>query len=416
MARPLPALAIISAHPMEHPGPIPRSLYVAMTLQHVVGGSFLPFVSLYLKDRGLSDSDLGWVYLAASLVAVTVPIFWGIVADRWVHANRLYVMLHLGGALVLLMFARQTTLPALLAALTAFFAFYQPTNALLSALSYHNLHVPEAQFARLRLWGSVGWIAPSIPIALWLALSRTVSLSFIPYLAAALEVLLALLALSLPRTPPRGRAGSAGEDVLPYGPALRELWRRPGFTLLLGVAFLVHASFAILFYYSPPYLEEAGIARPWIGPIQSFGVVVEVPLFFLLPFAIRRLGYHGTVAVGCVALLVRQVLYSVSTDPVLLAGSYVLAGVCVVFYLTGLSLAVNAMAGRAVRATAQTVLTLAGPGLGQMSGHAAVGWLASYPALGLAAGFLFAAASTAAAIALLALARWRSVRKRMPGD
>jgi hypothetical protein len=396
---------------MDHPAPIPRSLYVAMTLQHVVGGSFLPFVSLYLKDRGLADSDLGWVYLSASVVAVTVPIFWGLVADRWIPADRLYVALHLGGALVLLLFARQQTFLALLLALTAFFAFYQPTNALLSALSYHNLHVPEAQFARLRLWGSVGWIAPSVPIALWLALSRTVSLSFIPYLAAGLEVLLALLASSLPPTPPRGRAGPAAEGVLPYGPALRELWRRSGFVLLLGVAFLMHASFAILFYYSPPYLEEAGIARPWIGPIQSFGVVIEVPLFFVLPFAIRRLGYHGTVAVGCVALLVRQVIYSVSTDPVLLAASYALAGACVVFYLTGLSLAINAMAGRAVRATAQTVLTLAGPGLGQMSGHAAVGWMASSPERGLAAGFLFAAASTAAALALLALARWRGLKK-----
>ena len=64
-----------------------RSLYAAMPVQYAVGGAFLPFVTLYLRDRGLELSQIGWVFLSSAAVAASVPFLWGFVADNLVAAS-----------------------------------------------------------------------------------------------------------------------------------------------------------------------------------------------------------------------------------------------------------------------------------------------------------------------------------------
>jgi len=380
------------------------TLRVAMIVQYAAGGAFLPFVTLFFRDRGLDYDHLSWAHLTAAGVSSTAPFFWGWVADRWLAAEKLLALLHLGGAAALLVLSRQTSFAGLLAAYAVLFALYPPTGSIIFALAYHNLPSPETQFGRLRLWGSIGWIVPSLPVFLWLA-RRTpgaTDLSFTLELAAGIEVLASAVSLTLPRTPPGARQPAAEASAeLAYGESLKRLLRRRGFDVFLAVIFLVHSSFAVLFYYSPPFLEEAGFERKWVGPLQSIGVAAEVPFLFALPWAVRRLGLHGTITLGCAMLLLRQIAYAAGSPAWMLAASYVLAGVCVAFYLTGVSLSLNAMANHAVRATAQALFALVGAGLGQMFGHLAAGWIASRAGGDLRPAFIFASATVGLALALL---------------
>jgi predicted MFS family arabinose efflux permease len=373
-----------------------------MVLQYAVGGAFLPFASLYLRDQGLSYSQMGWIYLASCAAGALMPFLWGYIADQLVSVERLLAILHTGGAVALLLFSLQRSFWGILIAFAAYFGLNLPTSALLSALAYHNLPSPDAQFGRLRLWGSVGWMLPSLPIYSWLAFKEDLDLHFINYLAAGLAMVLVGITFFLPRTPPLSKSASlAPADALPYRAALLRLFRKQGFGLFLLIVFLMHSSFVVLFHYSSPFLEDLGFPRKWLGPIQCVGVMVEIPFFFILPVSLRRLGYFGTIVVGAITLFLRQVLYSSCTSSWLLVGSYLFAGLCVVFYLTGVSLAINAMADRSIRATAQTLLWLMGPGLGQMLGHRAVGSLATRAPGGLRPAFEFAAVT--AGIALLIL-------------
>lgn len=393
------------------PSRIPPVLFPAMVLQYSIGGAFLPFVTLYLRDRGLEYSQLGWVLLVSSAVSSTVPFLWGYLADRWLALEHIIAALHAGGATALLCLAARDGTGGILPAYLCVSGTYWPTLALLNALCYHNLDAPERIFGKLRLWGSVGWMLPSLPVFLWLAFADDMDLGFTLYLASALEACMAAFALLLPHTPPGvrrrpkialpGPVAARATGRYTYREALKRLVHRRGFLRFLVVVFLMHCSFAILFYYSPPYLENAGFAAKWIGPLLCIGVAVEVPLFYFQPTAIRRLGYRTTIAIGCSALLLRQLLYAAPAPPWLLAGSYVLAGVCVVFYLTTVSLALNQLAGPALRATAQSLLLIVGPGLGQMSGHRAAAVLADVPGLGLQAVFLFASLATALALILV---------------
>jgi hypothetical protein len=155
--------------------------------------------------------------------------------------------------------------------------------------------------------------------------------------------------------------------------------------------FLVAGSFSILMLYSPPYLEDLGVDRAWIGPIQCTGVLLEIVLFRWVPGFVARWNYQTCLLTGCFALLLRHVLFSCSGNPWLLSASYLLAGVVIVFYMITCSIIVNALAELEVRATAQTLLVFFGSGMGPMFANWAAGQLAARSASGLRAAFVFAA-------------------------
>jgi PPP family 3-phenylpropionic acid transporter len=271
--------------------------------------------------------------------------------------------------------------------------------SLVNALSFHHLPDPPNQFGIVRSWGSVGWILPFLPISLWLAFSGHSDLTFVIWTGAALCVAMAALGFFLPHTPP----GAAGTDPrrMAYGPAVKLLVRDGNFLVLVAGMFLVSGSFSVLTYYSPPFLEDLGVRRPWIGPVQAIGVVFEIFLFQWQPAMLRRWNYTVILLLGCGALVVRHVLYAVVREPWTLSISYLLAGAVIVFFHMGASLLVNAMARIETRATAQTLLMLAGQGLGPMFANYASGVIAQRSGDRLEPVFWFAALWGAVAAALV---------------
>jgi MFS family permease len=144
-------------------------------------------------------------------------------------------------------------------------------------------------------------------------------------------------------------------------------------------------------FYSPPFLEDLGVPRVWIGPAHCLGLSLEVVLFRWKPGFVRSWSYPTTIMVGCLALVLRHLLFTLSHNPWLLCASYLLAGVVIVFYHIGISILVNTLAGAEVRATAQTLLVFFGSGLGPMLANWVAGHVATRFHGDLRPVFLFAA-------------------------
>ena len=377
-------------------------------LQYAVGGAFYPFLGPYLESaKGFEVRDLSMLALGAGVVNCVMPFVWGALADRVIAVNRLICLLHLSAAFSLLLFSRGAGLVMLTGLFALYTAQQQPTNSLSNALCYHNLEDPAKQFGPLRLWGSVGWALPSVPIAFWLLEGGERSLHFIIYLTFGLHLALAFLFPLLPHTPPAGRREGAGSFLAD----LKILFRSPGFARLLLVTFLVQAGFAIMFYLSPlalgRSLVENDIRLGWLGPIQTCGVLLEIPLFLLLPRFLRRFGYRKVLGLGIAASVIRHLVFANSTSPLMLGLASQLIAPCVVFFLIGVSLAINSIAAREVRATSQTLLALAGSGLGSVLGLATSYLLASEDSV--QSSFFFASGCSVLALALL-------VGVRFPGE
>jgi len=374
-------------------------LCAAMLLQFAVGGAVMPFITLLLRDRGLTMGQIGIVLAWAAATLLIAPFVWGMLADRFVPLDRVFVLVNMLGAVALGVFAFQTQPLGMTIAYAIFVACFAPTLSLINALSFHHLPDPPRQFGVVRSWGSLGWILPFVPISLWLARPGHSDLTFVIWMGVGLCLAMAALGMFLPHTAP-GAAGT-GPGRLAYGPAVKLLLRDGNFLVLLGGMFLVSGSFSVLSYYSPPLLEDVGVRRWLIGPVQAIGVVFEIVLFQWQPAMLRRWNYAVILLLGCGALVLRHVLYAVVREPWTLSISYLLAAVVIVCFNMGVSLLVNAMARIETRATAQTLLSLFGQGLGPMCANYASGLLAGRSGDRLELVFWFAALWGAIAAALV---------------
>lgn len=375
-----------------------------MLIQFAAIGAVLPFVTLWLRDRGLVYSEISFILLACSAVMLVFPFLWGMLADRFVPLNRLFIVINLCGAGTLMFMLPQHTFVGLAVSFTCYSACMIPGFSLTNALSFHHLARPREQFGRLRAWGSVGWILPFLPIALWTALQPAAGLDFTLYLGIGLCGVMAVYSFWLPHTAPKARRTGTGAAAGPvYLPAVKRLVRDWNYLTVLLAMFLVSGSFTLLMYFSPPFLEDLGVSRPWIGPIQAIGVLAEVALFQIQPALIRRWNYTTVILTGCAALVLRHLLFVGVSNPWVLSASYLLAGVVIVFFNMGISVLVNAMAVAEVRATAQTLLAFFGLGLGPMFANWIAGRLAAHYANNLRPVFLFAAVLAALAAVLIAV-------------
>ena len=377
-----------------------------MAAQFAAGGAVIPFITLLFRDRGLSLGEISLIFTSSSATMLAAPLLWGMLADRLMPVNRVLGLLNLLAGASLAFLAGQQHFRGLLIGYTCYFACFNPSLYLLNALSFQHLRSPRDQFGFLRAWGSFGWIVPFLPIALWLARTGLGELDFVIYLGVVCCAAMAVLSFWLPHTPPAGGSPTADgaarfHSAQLYARGVSRLLLNREYMVLLSSMILVAGSFSLLTYYSPPVLQEAGVPRAWIGPVQAIAVLFEIVLFQWQPALLRRWNYTGIALAGCVALAVRHLMFATTANLVLLAASYLLAGAVIVLYHQGVSLLVNAIATNEVRATAQTLLLLCGQGLGPLFANGVTMRLTGH-SQGLRPVFLFAAALAGVAACLIA--------------
>lgn len=371
---------------------LPRSLVWAMTLQFAIGGAVFPFITLWFRDLGLDFTQTSYIFAASSALLLIFPFLWGMLADRWVPLNRVFILLNLLMCGLLAMLSWQYSFLGLLVPFILFCSCFNPAVTLLNPLSFHHLDNPRTQFGRLRAWGSVGWIIPSAVVYLWLVIHPGTNLVFTLYLGMGLAFLMMLIAMRLPHVPPGAiHVGPTHPPGLGYLASIKLLLRNRAYLTALIVYFLVASSFNIQAIYSSPALEDAGLAREWIGPSLCVGVVLEVILFRWQSKLLNRLSISGTIMVGVVAMVLRHLVFWLSDNLFLLIISHLLTGVVIVYHHIGMSILVNHLAGREVKSTAQTLLILLGSGVGPMLANGAVGWITAASGQNLRLVFAFAA-------------------------
>lgn len=385
----------------QHPV-VPRSLILALLFQYGIGGAVIPFTALFFRDRGLNFTQVSHIYATVSAGLLIFPFVWGMLADRYIPLNRLFILLNFLIAFFLIVFGRQTAFPGLLIGFVAFAICFNPSLILLNPLCFHHLENPRTQFGRLRSWGSIGWIIPSIFIYAWLATVSGHNLVVTVYLGAGLAAAMMGIAFWLPHLAPGAiHVGPEHAAGLSYAASVKRLLSDGGYVTALAVYFLVAASYNIQTYYASPLLEDAGLARKWIGPSLCVGVIVEIILFRWQTKLLSRLSISNTILVGVGAMVIRQLIFSFSGNLWLLVASHALTGVVIVYHHIGISVLINAIAPKEVRSTAQTMMILFGSGIGPMLANVAIGWITAATGQNLRMVFLFATALAAAGGLLL---------------
>ncbi len=346
-------------------------LSMMMFLQYFVWGSWAVSAGGYMgKVLQFSGQSIGLIYSTTAIGAIFAPLFVGYVADRLFATERILAALHIAGGGLLVAAAFQRDANTLFLVMVAYALCYMPTLALTNSISMANIGDPEKEFPRIRVFGTVGWIAAGLIVGILLGEENS---NFFK-MAGGASIVLGVLCLTLPHTPPRGASGG---DALGLGAI--SLFKEPSFTIFALCSFLICIPLAFYYGFANAFLVETD--RPSPTALQTLGQISEVFFMAAMPWFIVRLGIKNMLLVGMAAWVARYLCFSTLDFSLVLVG-LVLHGVCYDFFFVASQIYVDKKAPRDMRASAQSLIAFITLGLGMFVGSNVSGWIVEqYPAV-----------------------------------
>ncbi|WP_395711442.1 MFS transporter [Reyranella sp.] len=268
-------------------------------------GAFMSFWPVWLRDRGISDAEIGTLFMSRQLVGIGAMLAIGWIAHR--IGNVRGVILVLAGAATILLTGYQvaTTFFAILAVTLVWGGVWAPTLALYDGILVNETRARGIDYGRLRAWGSAAFIAGTV--ACGVAVDRN-GPAWILYVSFLGIVLLVPLALWLPKDGTR----DGEKEHAPFG--IADLLTSKPFLLFMMAAGLCQASHAVLYSFGTLTWRAAGIDDVTISLLWGESVAVEVLLMLASPWLLKRLGVCGLIAFALGCAMVRWLGMSFTTE------------------------------------------------------------------------------------------------------
>ncbi|MCM2973198.1 nucleoside permease [Larsenimonas suaedae] len=347
-------------------------LGIMMFLQFFIwGGWFVTLGTFMANNLEATGGEIGMAFSTQSWGAIIAPFIIGLIADRYFNAERILGVLHLAGAVLMFGLYTSTDFSTFYPLVLAYMVLYMPTLALVNSVSFRQMEDPGREFARIRVWGTIGWIVAGLMISFVFSWDSTAAieaglLRYTFLMCAIASLALGLYSFTLPATPPV--AGGGG---------LREMLGLDALTLLKDRNYAVFFMASVLiciplaFYYqnANPFLAEIGVENP-TGKM-TLGQISEVLFMLLLPVFIQRFGIKITLLIGMLAWAVRYVLFAFGNADdgiILLLIGIALHGVCYDFFFVSGQIYTDQRAGERFKSAAQGMITLATYGVGMLIG------------------------------------------------
>ena len=354
-------------------------------LQFFIWGSWLITIGAYwFQTKHWSGTEFGAIFSTMGIASLFMPSIAGIIADRWVNAEKLYGIFQICGAIVLF------TIPLINDPLTMFWVmllnmmFYMPTISLSIAVAYSALKRADKDvvtyYPPIRVWGTIGFI-----VALWvvsLLQIETTSQQF--YVASAASLLLGLYAFTLPKCPPllQSREKKSLVDALGLNSFALFKSRKMAvfflFAMLLGAALQLTNAYGDTFLHDfkniPEYKDLLAVKYPAI--IMSISQVSETLFILAIPFFLKRFGIKKVMLISMFAWFLRFGLFAYGNpgDGLwMIILSCIVYGMAFDFFNISGSLFVESQSDPSIRASAQGLFMMMTNGVGAVLGSSISG-------------------------------------------
>ena len=366
---------------------IKSRLIVMNFLEFFVWGAWLISMSQYMfNSLGFTGVQVGSIYGTMGLASLFAPALLGIVADRWVNAERLLGLCHIIGAGLLLWASTVTDYPTFYVIMLLNSIVFMPTIALNNTVSYIILEERGynivKDFPPIRVWGTVGFIC-----AMWIVdLAGWTKSPFQLYISAGAGLFLGLYAFTMPECRPakieakKNLVSSLGLDAF-------VLFKRKKmiiffvFAMLLGAALQITNALggAFLDDFKTAYADSFGVKHPNI--LLSISQISETLFILTIPFFLQKFGIKKVMLMSIFAWFFRFGLFGIG-DPgpglYLLVLSMIVYGMAFDFFNISGSLFVEKEADIKIRASAQGLFMLMTNGVGAFLGTRIAGEVVDY--------------------------------------
>ena len=293
-------------------------LTVMSFLQFMIWGAWLITIGVYwFETKQWGGSGFGAVFSTLGIASVFMPALFGIVADKWINAEKLYGILHLlsGASMFALTLVDSPTAFFWVMLLSMF--FYMPTISLSNSVAYTILkstnHDVVKAFPPIRVWGTIGFIA-----AMWITnLSGNKATDVQFYFSAAFSLILGVYSFTLPACPPPMKGSKKINLVDSLGLKAFTLFANYKMALFFIFSMFLGAALQLTNMYGDTYLSDfqkiphyadSFVVR-YSTLIMSVSQISETLFILAIPFFLKRFGIKNVMLISMAAWVLRFGLF-----------------------------------------------------------------------------------------------------------
>lgn len=363
-------------------------LSVLSFMEFAVWGAYLTSLGNFLFKNGLGD-QIGWFYAIQGIVSLFMPTIVGIIADRWIQAQKMLSICHLIAGLFMLfaglycMSAGEVEFTPLFMLYTVSVAFFMPSIGLnnsvaFNALTKTGLDTVKA-FPPIRTFGTIGFICAMLLVNFAGPADARFQTTYMQlFVSAAFSFIMMIYSLTMPVCPVRkGSADSSLAERL--GLRAFSLFKDKKmaiffiFSMMLGVSLQITNGYAnpyITFFKEMPQYADAWAARN-ANALISLSQVSETLCILLIPFCLKRFGIKGVMLMSMFAWVMRFGFFGCgnpSSGLWLMVLSCIVYGIAFDFFNVSGGLYVDQKTDPSLRSSAQGLFMIMTNGFGATIG------------------------------------------------
>jgi len=365
---------------------IKNRLILMNFFQFFIWGSWLLTIGAYwFQTKQWSGTEFGAIFSTMGIASLFMPAIAGIIADRWINAEKLYGSFHIIAAVILFLVPLVDNPTTMFWIMLVNMMFYMPTISLSITVAYSSLNKSNLDIVKeyppIRVWGTIGFIA-----ALWivsLANFETSAMQF--YVASAASLFLGIYAFTLPKCEPQG--GTTKKSfVNALGLNAFKLFKNARMAVFFIFAMLLGASLQLTNAYGDTFLHDFAkldifkdlLAVKFPAIIMSISQISETLFILTIPFFLRKFGIKKVMLMSMFAWVLRFGLFAYG-DPAgglwMIILSCIIYGMAFDFFNISGSLYVESQSEPGIRASAQGLFMMMTNGFGAFLGSRVSGYV-----------------------------------------
>ena len=363
-------------------------LIVMSFFQFFVWGAWLITIGTYcFNAKGWTGAQFGAIFSTLALSSLFMPALVGIIADKFINAEKLYGILHILYGLILLYVPSVNDPDTLYYVIFAAMICYMPTISLSNSIAFtilkNNNYDVVKVFPPIRVWGTIGFI-----VAMWitnLSGSKANANQFI--IAAVGAVILGIFSFTLPKCPPPKTINQNAGFIEQMGLKAFKLFANYKMALFFIFSMFLGAALQLTNMYGDSFLDDFKLI-PQYGPdsfvvkystiIMSVSQISETVFILAIPFFLKRFGIKNVMLFAMIAWVLRFGLFAYGNpgDGLwMIILSCIVYGLAFDFFNISGSLFVETETDSSIRSSAQGLFMMMTNGVGALLGTKISGWL-----------------------------------------
>ena len=294
-------------------------LTVLNFFQFFVWGAWLITIGTYcFNAKHWTGAQFGAIFSTLALSSIFMPAITGIIADKWLNAEKLYGILHILYGAVLFYVPQVNDPNTLYYVIFAAMICYMPTISLSNSISYTILKNNEydviKDFPPIRVWGTIGFI-----VAMWvtnLTGSKANANQFL--IGGAAAIILGLYSFTMPKCPPQKSISKDATLLEQLGLKAFSLFANYKMALFFIFSLFLGAALQLTNMYGDSYLEDFNkmpqyadsLVVKYSTIIMSISQISETAFIVTIPFFLKKFGIKKVMLFSMIAWVLRFGLFS----------------------------------------------------------------------------------------------------------